>query len=488
MTEAAAGRGGRIRVYAWLGAAALALVAVSLLGPALLQLLPRNASFSVSADTELFVLATARPTTPRWWVDRARVRHDDGPADCAAAEPSADPGTAGCPFRGFVEVGHGAKVEFQRIADGPLTILIESAKPAPGADGTERAWAATLHAEDESVIASAHDWLQLTIDPGHDSFVAPLYGAGIVGSETYAPAYGQQPPLLTGGRVQVLDRALVGGRRFPVMDVTLELGDEVSVLSRRQDDAQSSAGGKHATSGDMQISDGAWIVQAGGRPDDAALRVIGHMIGDELRIRHFGVQPFELHPSVWAYVAAEPLLQVLLIAIGSALLVLFERLMEMTLTRPEPREIGPPAERAEGRQDARRTVEPPAPGPDHAAVLAQIPLFSSLTPEQNAALAAGAELKSLAEGDLLIDDRAALDAVYFVLDGRLEVCPPESEAGDEVASTAVSLGPGAVVGAEDVVGGLQARGRVRAAAPSRLLRLPADEVRRLLGPGPPPQE
>ncbi len=118
----------------------------------------------------------------------------------------------------------------------------------------------------------------------------------------------------------------------------------------------------------------------------------------------------------------------------------------------------------------------PVPAP-WAEALAASPVLRDLGGASLARLFASAREEKVAAGQILLEQGGPADALYVVLSGRLEVAL-QGSAGDRVTLNEVAMG--AIVGELAILLGGRRSSTVRALEASLVLRVPADDVKRLL--------
>ena len=244
--------------------------------------LPWQATFSISARTEIVEFDTGQNNVPNWFVTIERMRIDGVDAE---------------PFSGQLEIGREARVRLVRLQNGPLRLTVDQAGQGP---------VATLYDEAENRIATARERLQAIVAvPQGEATTLPIAGRAVIGDTIFSQSV-ETSPVLLDGHVQVFGRYVIGRNRFAAQQAPLDSGDRLEL------DYSSTAPGGH----------GLIRVQR----DRPGVQVVFHADADAVRILRFGTAGYELSPSLWARVSADPLYQsllaiyaVLLPAIGLAL-------------------------------------------------------------------------------------------------------------------------------------------------------------------------
>jgi len=254
----------------------------------ILMNLPWQATFSINAQTEVVEFETGQHNVPNWFVTTDRMRIDGVDVDA---------------FSGQIEIGRDTRVRLVRLQTGPLRLTL---------DQTGQGSVATLYDQAENRIATAQERLQAIVAlPGGAATTLPIAGRAVVGDTVFSQSV-ETSPVLIAGHVQVFGRYVIGRNRFAAQQAPLDSGDRLEI------DYSSTARGGH----------GLLRIQA----DRPGVQVVFHADAETVRIIRFGTAGYELSPSLWARVSADPLYQsllaiyaVLLPAIGLALASLFNQ-------------------------------------------------------------------------------------------------------------------------------------------------------------------
>ena len=264
----------------------LSLMAVLVLSPLIVIVISMNrpwqATFSINAQTEIAEFETGQQNIPNWFVMTERIRIDGMDAD---------------PFSGQLKIGRETRVRLVRLHNGPLRLTVVQAGQGP---------AAILFDEAENRIATARERLQAIVAvPRGKATTLPITGRAVIGDTIFSQSV-ETSPVLLDGHVQVFGRYVIGRNRFAAQQAQLDSGDRLEL------DYSSAA---PSGNGLIRI-----------QPDQPGVKVVFHADADAVRILRFGTAGYELSPSLWARVSADPLYQsllaiyaVLLPAIGLAL-------------------------------------------------------------------------------------------------------------------------------------------------------------------------
>ena len=229
---------------------------------------PWQATFSINAQTEVAQFETAQQNIPNWFVTSERIRIDGVDAE---------------PFSGQLEIGRETRIRLVRLQNGPLRLTVDQSGP-----GT----VATLYDKAESRIATAQKRLQAIVAvPQGEATTLPIAGRAVIGDTVFSQSV-ETSPVLLDGHVQVFGRYVIGRNRFAAQQAPLDPGDRLEL-----DYSSTSSGGQ----GLIRIQPG--------RP---GVQVVFHADADAVRILRFGTAGYELSPSLWARVSADPLYQSLL--------------------------------------------------------------------------------------------------------------------------------------------------------------------------------
>jgi len=284
--------------------------------------LPWQATFSINAQTEVVEFETGQHNVPNWFVTTERIRIDGIDAD---------------PFSGQIEIGRQTRVRLVRLQTGALRLTMDRTGHGP---------VATLYDDAENRVAVAQQRLQAIIAlPQGDAITLPIAGRAVIGDTIFSQSV-ETSPVLIDGHVQVFGRYVIGRNRFAAQQAALDSGDRLEI------DYISSSPGGH---GLLRI-----------QPDQPGVQVVFHADAETVRVIRFGTAGYELSPSWWARVSADPLYQsllavyaVLLPAIGLALASLFNqwRLRQMARRNCPP---GKTPDTAVNQQQ-----DPASPGPEN---------------------------------------------------------------------------------------------------------------------------
>src|SRR6056297_2552252 len=250
--------------------------------------LPWQATFSINAQTEDVEFETGRHNVPNWFITAERMRIDG--ADFGA-------------FSGQIEIGREARVRLVRLETGSLRLTLEQ---------TGQELVATLYDNAENRVATAQERLQaiVAVPPG-EAVTLPIAGRAVIGDTIFSQSV-ETSPVLIDGHVQVFGRYVIGRNRFAAQQAPLDSGDRLEI----------------EYTGTSRGGHGLLRIQA----DRPGVQVVFHADAETVRIIRFGTAGYELSPSLWARVSADPLYQsllaiyaVLLPAIGLALASLFNQ-------------------------------------------------------------------------------------------------------------------------------------------------------------------
>ena len=278
--------------------------------------LPWQATFSISAQTEIVEFEIGQNNVPNWFVTIDRMRIDGVDAE---------------PFTGQLEIGRDTHVRLVRLQVGALRLTLDNAGQGP---------AATLYDNAENRVATAQQQLQALIEvqPGQ-AITLPIAGRAVIGDTIFSQSV-ETSPVLIDGHVQVFGRYVIGRNRFAAQQAPLDAGDRLEI------DYTRTAPGGH----------GLLRIQA----DRPGVGVVFHTDAETVRVIRFGTAGYELSPSWWARVSSDPLYQsllaiyaVLLPAIGLALASLFNqwRLRQMARRKCQTNEKTPAGPRERPAND-----------------------------------------------------------------------------------------------------------------------------------------
>src|SRR6056297_3328344 len=284
--------------------------------------LPWQATFSINAQTEVVEFETGQHNVPNWFVTTDRMRIDGVDVDA---------------FSGQIEIGRDTRVRLVRLQTGALRLTLDQTGQGP---------VATLYDQAENRIATAQERLQAIVAlAGGAATTLPIAGRAVIGDTVFSQSV-ETSPVLIAGHVQVFGRYVIGRNRFAAQQAPLDSGDRLEI------DYSTTARGGH----------GLLRIQA----DRPGVQVVFHADAETVRIIRFGTAGYELSPSLWARVSADPLYQsllaiyaVLLPAIGLALASLFNqwRLRQMARRNCPP---GKTPDTAGNQQQG-----PASPGPEN---------------------------------------------------------------------------------------------------------------------------
>ncbi|MGO8992838.1 MAG: DUF1003 domain-containing protein [Polyangiaceae bacterium] len=116
----------------------------------------------------------------------------------------------------------------------------------------------------------------------------------------------------------------------------------------------------------------------------------------------------------------------------------------------------------------------------HADLLAKIPLFEALTPEERDALARGLDEKTLAEGEAACKEGDPGGEMYLVVDGAIDITVGKGPTSVVLAS----LFEGQYFGELSLFDKLPRSATATATKPTKLLRLGREELARFIGSNP----
>ena len=285
--------------------------------------LPWQATFSINAQTEVAEFETGQQNVPNWFIETERIRIDGIDAD---------------PFSGQLEIGSETRVRLVRLQNGPLRLTVDQAGQGP---------VATLYDEAENRVATARERLQAIVAvPQGEATTLPIAGRAVIGDTIFSQSV-ETSPVLLDGHVQVFGRYVIGRNRFAAQQAPLDSGDRLEL------DYSSTAPGGH----------GLIRVQR----DRPGVQVVFHADADAVRILRFGTAGYELSPSLWARVSADPLYQsllaiyaVLLPAIGLALASLLNqfRLRQIARRNCPPGSASAPLPDRENNPGPSNTKQP----------------------------------------------------------------------------------------------------------------------------------
>lgn len=140
---------------------------------------------------------------------------------------------------------------------------------------------------------------------------------------------------------------------------------------------------------------------------------------------------------------------------------------------------GEPTPIARVEEDARpggATTEE-APSEDVEALLGKMPLFDGLLPAHLRRIAALSEIVDVPKGEAVFHHGDPGDGLYLVLDGAIRISRNVSGMGEEALAI---LRPGQYFGEMSIVDDAPRSADAIAHEPSRLLRLPKDDLRDLM--------
>ena len=173
---------------------------------------PVEATFNVTAQTELVTLKTTGAATSRWVLEDVEVIRDH---------------TVARPFTGSFQLADGVEVSIERIGTGRLWIHAENISKSGGGAGT-------FYSATEDPLGSAGRAVEIIVrDPARravagKTLVLPVTGHVSSGSQAGIQTLGGNA-LLRSGRVTMLVRAMFGGKVFEAGTIELDLGDEFRV-------------------------------------------------------------------------------------------------------------------------------------------------------------------------------------------------------------------------------------------------------------------
>ena len=303
----------------------IALAALPLITIIIAMNLHWEATFSVNARTEIMQFETGQLNVPNWFVRFARIRIDGNDIE---------------PFAGQIEIGRNTRVRLVRLQFGELRLSLEH---------SGEGYAATLYDDAENRIGVARKQLQAIIAlPAEAAITLPIAGRAIIGDTIFSQSV-ETSPVLLAGHVQVFGLYAIGRNRFAAQQAELAAGDRLEI-----EYSKTSSGGH----GMLRIE-----------PAQAGLRVVFHADGPAARIIRFGTAGYELSPSMWARVSADPLYQsllaiyaVLLPALGLGFASLFNqwRLRQMARRNYRSEDTADQTtERKTGKQAARQRHSAP---------------------------------------------------------------------------------------------------------------------------------
>ncbi len=110
------------------------------------------------------------------------------------------------------------------------------------------------------------------------------------------------------------------------------------------------------------------------------------------------------------------------------------------------------------------------------ALLRRVPLFAELSEEDLGSVAGGGEPVELAAGAILAEEGEPGDALFVILSGELQVVKKSRTTEVPIAV----LGPGEIVGEMAIFEAQPRMASVRAVSPTRVMRIPRDEILELL--------
>ncbi len=261
-----------------------------------------EATFSASARTEVVEFDTGRHNVPNWFVEFERLRID---------------GLDFEPFSGQLEIGADTLVRLVRFQTGAVRLTLERRESGP---------TAVIYDQAENRVAIVEQRLQAFISlPAGRAVSFPVAGRAVIGDTVFAQTIETSPVLLE-GHVQAFGLYAIGRNRFAAQEARLDSGDRLEM-----EYIEPGFGGH----GMIRIE-----------PDLPGLHVVFHADGKSVRIIRFGTAGYELSPSVWSRISADPLYQsllaiyaVLLPAIGLAFVSLLNqwRLRQFTRQPPGPK-------------------------------------------------------------------------------------------------------------------------------------------------------
>lgn len=132
-----------------------------------------------------------------------------------------------------------------------------------------------------------------------------------------------------------------------------------------------------------------------------------------------------------------------------------------------------------GRIENSRFIDEsmPVPSPPNPQILKSVPLFSSFSDQQIAALASWIQRRSYPRGAAILRAGEETDALYIIMSGRVKVLIPDEE-GHEVILTMMEAQD--FVGEMGLLDGLPSSATVETLEPCEMLRLPRTAFNSLL--------
>lgn len=255
------------------------LLAVALLLPVALILWTMgsrwDATFSVSAQTEVLSFQTDKINVPNWFLSFNRLRIDGEDID---------------PGQMQLSIGHDARSTLRRLETGPLQLQIESM-------GSEKV-TSLFSPADEPIIEVKRVLQALIAPPAGEPLTLPLAGQAVIGETVFAQTASTSPVLLD-GEIEVFGLEFLGDNRFSANRAQLSPGDRLEILDH----------------GNTASGHGLIRIES----DAPGMRVIFHADGDAASIVRFGTAGYELSPSLWSRISSDPLFRNIL-AIYAALL------------------------------------------------------------------------------------------------------------------------------------------------------------------------
>lgn len=294
----------------------------------LAEALRKPSTFHIAADTEVMDMVTTDVSATRWYIQQAEAK-------LGAAGPLEERPIEAFAFSGLVEIGPRSNVRMVRYGNGPLQITLleeESVEHQSSGDDLVDSHNGNILGEDKSpsraipVVtlenlsreeASWHwaDAASLQVRIEELPFSGSLLAVGAIGSETYAAAVGEPPPVLRTGRVIVMEKRLLSDLRYPVMEMDLQLGDEVRVMDDEGHPADTAC------------------VFSVAELDVPGIKVACHATGKTLQVSRFGGHIVEMEPGPWDMILTEPTLQAMVPLLFSVIYVLMQGLLVFIFPR-----------------------------------------------------------------------------------------------------------------------------------------------------------
>ncbi len=242
------------------------LLGLLLIATAALSLWKPDATFSIDARTQILTWTPGERGIPRWQFRSARMYRGDEP------EP--------IDFSGNVELTPNAIVTLTRLGDGPLRVTVEptdSSSPVLNIYGLDEEWIDAVY--EPSVFV-------MDINTAEDAIMLLMTGQLDIGQE-FGQYGSESPELLKSAKVSILGHTIDGRSLYDGGSTELDAGDYVRF-------------GVNSNAVGQVIVD-----------TEPGLAIIARVIADNVEVRRYSSQGYEIQSSLFSRLKNDNVLQAL---------------------------------------------------------------------------------------------------------------------------------------------------------------------------------